>query len=453
MNAPIDPALRAADAAHDVTPELVERTLERIVASESFRRSRRHQRLLRYMVERTLAGDFGALKETVLACEVFGYSIDRFDPTRDTIVRVEARRLRQRLARYFEGAGRDDPLEIGLPVGSYVPMLRTRRAARVVESDEARALVERGYQSLREGGETALARALEHFESAIRLAPDHAPAYLGAARVWNNFAGELLRPPMPSIDHAWEALQTSLQLDPSQPEALTLLAAVLHRYHFNWAEAQPLFKRAIRQAPELAFAHMGYGAHLRLQGLMEDAERELQQARRLDPHYLGARWQMVLLWITQRRYGMARTELAALVNLIPDYVPAQHLEAFLDLLEGQPKRALERYRAIDRVAPAQTIGLAGIAQASAMLGDDAGAQAALDALAERFAGQYVSPCQLALIELRRGRIEQVIAHLEDAASLRDSNVIFIHSDPSYDVVRGDPRFQSLLARHRRPGGG
>lgn len=73
-----------------------------------------------------LAGDTGRLKESVLAAEVFGIDPARFDPARESIVRVEARRLRLKLARYDAGPGAGSPLRIALEAGSYVPRIELR---------------------------------------------------------------------------------------------------------------------------------------------------------------------------------------------------------------------------------------------------------------------------------------------------------------------------------------
>jgi len=102
--------------------------VERIVTSAPFRRSARHPRFLRYIVERASAGDAAALREISLGLEIFGRDPAKFDPQVDPIVRVEAGRLRQKLSRYYENEGRDDELEVTLPVGSYFPVIRKRRA-------------------------------------------------------------------------------------------------------------------------------------------------------------------------------------------------------------------------------------------------------------------------------------------------------------------------------------
>jgi len=75
---------------------------------------------LRFVVERTLAGGGGELKETVIGVEVFGRP-PAYDPKADPIIRVEARRLRLKLHEYYAGTGLTDPVPILLPKGRYQP--------------------------------------------------------------------------------------------------------------------------------------------------------------------------------------------------------------------------------------------------------------------------------------------------------------------------------------------
>jgi TolB-like protein/Tfp pilus assembly protein PilF len=105
---------------------LVETELARINASAVFRRSPRHRTLLRYLVTKALAGEHAGLKEAVLAADVFGRDPTRFDPQRDTIVRVEARRLRQKLVRYYEEDGANSAIVVRLEAGRYAPIVELR---------------------------------------------------------------------------------------------------------------------------------------------------------------------------------------------------------------------------------------------------------------------------------------------------------------------------------------
>ena len=101
--------------------------LDRILSSGPFLQSRRRQRFLEYLVNETLAGRSERLKGYTIALEVFSRP-ETFDPVADPLVRIEAARLREKLNQYYEGAGRDDPIRIELPKGSYTPHIEFRQA-------------------------------------------------------------------------------------------------------------------------------------------------------------------------------------------------------------------------------------------------------------------------------------------------------------------------------------
>jgi tetratricopeptide (TPR) repeat protein len=98
----------------------VRETLERLLASETFGRSERARKLLRYLVEREQAGEADRLKGFSIAMDVFGKDGD-FDPSTDAVVRVQAGRLRDLLQHYFANEGVAEPVRIAIPRGGYVP--------------------------------------------------------------------------------------------------------------------------------------------------------------------------------------------------------------------------------------------------------------------------------------------------------------------------------------------
>jgi len=108
-----------------VSPDQVSAQLERILASQGFASADRASRFLRYVVERTIAGDGDQLKEYVIGRAVFDRTED-YDPRIDSIVRVEAGRLRSKLDEYYSGPGRTDSVLIQLPKGRYAPMFESR---------------------------------------------------------------------------------------------------------------------------------------------------------------------------------------------------------------------------------------------------------------------------------------------------------------------------------------
>jgi hypothetical protein len=95
--------------------------LERILNSAQLVTSPSLSRFLRYIVEETLAGRSAEIREYTLGVHVFDRGED-FNPRLDPIVRVQARNLRSRVAKYYEGPGAEDPIRIELPKGTYVPI-------------------------------------------------------------------------------------------------------------------------------------------------------------------------------------------------------------------------------------------------------------------------------------------------------------------------------------------
>ncbi|MGC4050892.1 MAG: hypothetical protein QM757_16115 [Paludibaculum sp.] len=100
--------------------------LDRILRSPEFAAAGKVGPFLRFAVERTLAGDREALKESVIGSQVFGRA-PGYDPKVDPIVRTEARRLRTRLDEY---TARVQPsVRISLPKGGYVTAFDIRPPA------------------------------------------------------------------------------------------------------------------------------------------------------------------------------------------------------------------------------------------------------------------------------------------------------------------------------------
>src|SRR4051794_33352833 len=100
--------------------------LETVLSSPEFLRAPRLAHLLSYLCEKLFAGEANQIKEYSVALEVFNRGAS-FDQDSDSIVRVEANRLRKRLAEYYAGEGTSHPLQITIPVGQYVPRFEVRK--------------------------------------------------------------------------------------------------------------------------------------------------------------------------------------------------------------------------------------------------------------------------------------------------------------------------------------
>jgi TolB-like protein/Flp pilus assembly protein TadD len=109
--------------------------LQRIRSHPLFAHSARQQSLLAFIIDETLSQRGHLLKGYTLGVEVFGRNSD-FDPTTDSIVRVEITRLRSKLVEYYAGDGRGDEVLFELPKGGYAPLIHLgkREAAPAVQT-------------------------------------------------------------------------------------------------------------------------------------------------------------------------------------------------------------------------------------------------------------------------------------------------------------------------------
>jgi hypothetical protein len=99
--------------------------LETVLKSPIFLRSPALSHLLSYLCQKTFAGETDQIKEYSIAIDVFDRR-DSFDQDSDSIVRVEANRLRKRLTEYYTRDGAADPVRISIPVGQYVPRFQAQ---------------------------------------------------------------------------------------------------------------------------------------------------------------------------------------------------------------------------------------------------------------------------------------------------------------------------------------
>ncbi len=103
-----------------VPPEIAQATLQKLLSSPQFSSSRRLSAFLHFVTSKVIARDTARIDERLIATEVYGRP-PGYDPRVDSIVRVEANRLRAKLHDYYEADGRGDAWRIRLPAETYVP--------------------------------------------------------------------------------------------------------------------------------------------------------------------------------------------------------------------------------------------------------------------------------------------------------------------------------------------
>jgi TolB-like protein/Tfp pilus assembly protein PilF len=156
--------------------------LDRILASVTFSQVDRLKRFLRFIVDETLQGHGDHLKEYVIGVQVFDKD-SSFDPRADPIVRVQARRLRSRLARYYREEGGNDAVVIDLPKGGYTPVFKTREAGAAGRRALGPTLIGQNTIAVLPFADHSPGRDLEYFCEGVRQEVLHRLATRDALRV------------------------------------------------------------------------------------------------------------------------------------------------------------------------------------------------------------------------------------------------------------------------------
>src|SRR6266705_3436840 len=107
--------------------------VQRIVCSAPFQKSTRLRELLQYLVEQTMHGNAHELTEQHIGNALFHKPSD-YSPLEDSSVRVHVRQLRLKLHEYFNEDGRNEPIVVEIPKGSYAPIFRAAQKAETLSA-------------------------------------------------------------------------------------------------------------------------------------------------------------------------------------------------------------------------------------------------------------------------------------------------------------------------------
>ena len=453
--------------------------LARILQSEGFQRSARLRKFLSVIVDRTLLGKAAEIKELTLAVMVFGRDPSSFDAQRDPIVRVEAARLRKKLARYYADAGADSRLRIGIPKGRYRPIFfepSSEPATRKPDESDGGASVlgparrhddaanpnkprvptpdsqvgdcyYRARYASQQRDAVMYAKAIELFRKAIAIDPNFAQAYASLAGTLLNIAGFVSSPSGPLTSDAAAAARRAIALDSASADAHAALAALAHRVEWNWPEAERLFERALELDPRSASSQAAFSYALLTRGRFPEAAKHMHYARELDPLNLGLRTGSVQVLYYQRRYVEADAELTALFEIAPRHAFAEFLRGLNTLYSGRPQAARAAFERASGILPDHPSPHLLIAAALALEGRQREARDHLNAVLARFDGQYYCRYHLAIAYAYLRDRDGLYAALDQAAETRDMLLVSLPVEPAFDAYHDEAQFRSFLKAH------
>ena len=286
-------------------------------------------------------------------------------------------------------------------------------------------------------------RAIDYFQQAVAKDPNYARAYADLANSYALLSAYSMARSTEFMPKARAAALRALQLDESLPQAHTALALIVQNYDWDWQTAEKEYRRAIELNPNYATAHHWYAEHLALLGRFDEALRESEQAKKLDPLSLIIAADNGAILYFSRQYDRAIEQFRAVLEMDPNF-PRAHLLVFAYAQKGQFAEALsdiEKWDGIDD----RTRSLM-LAYVYGRSGQAAQARYALEKLQELNRRQKMDPAMILYAYLGMGNKEQSFDWLEKAYAQHSNALTVLKVDPIYDPLRSDPRFQDLLHR-------
>lgn len=294
-------------------------------------------------------------------------------------------------------------------------------------------------------------RAAEYFQQAIALDHDYARAYAGLANAYGLQSTWNGGPPGELMPKARTAALKALQLDDSIAEAHAALALVAENYDYDWPTAEKEFRRAIELDPNYATAHQWYGEYLSWQGQFDEALAEGDRARGLDPLSLIIASDRGAILYRARQYDRAIAQFREVLALEPRFVQSTGYLMVSYIRTGRFNDALEvNNRYVRPLFPAWGAGNEAIVYGE--WGRSAEAERALvkfEKISRKSPpDQYLKLNQYLKLRvyIGTGQKDQAIAILEEFLAEHSHIIPTLKTEPAYDPLRSDPRFQDLLRR-------
>jgi len=290
-------------------------------------------------------------------------------------------------------------------------------------------------------------KCCDYFERAVNADPAFALGYFGLNSYYGYGSAWGVLPPDEGWPKAHAALTKALELDGTLPEAHLSLAAFLLVHDRNWAGAEKEIKRVLALNPKLAEIHHLYSFYFLTLGRFDDAITEGRRALESDPLSLIYGRSLGMCLYFSRRYDEAIAQYHETLELDQNNVSVHELLGIAYEQQGRRGEAIAEWQKTAVLTGDHELAASlGSARAEADLARAVGERArrSLEQASEKArTGWYVPAIEHARAWIRIGDSEQAFCSLEKASSECNVFALLLNSDPFYDSLRADERFEHL----------
>lgn len=291
-----------------------------------------------------------------------------------------------------------------------------------------------------------LMKAIEYFKDTTRLDPNYAPAYVGIADSFGLLASQEygVMKPADSMSQARSAAMKALQIDDTLAEAHVSLGNVYYQFDWNWPAAEKEFRRAIQLNPAYPTGHHWYAEFLEAMGRFDEAIREVETAKMLDPLSLIIATAHGRALYFARRYDASIEKYQDAIRLEPDFPLAHAGLGYAYAQKSMNDAAVAEFTKAIQITGRIPVLLGSLGYAYGVSGNKPGALELLQELNLIGKQMYVLPGYKAAIHIGLNDKKAALAAIEEAFREKSGFVVFLGVEPAADGLRSDPRFKDVL---------
>lgn len=289
------------------------------------------------------------------------------------------------------------------------------------------------------------ARGLQCLQEALALDPEYAPAHAATALSLANLALMGHLPPEEARTRCTEAAQRALNIDPALGEAHTAAGVASMLFDWDWNTAERELRTAIRLNPHSSDAHAYCAQLLCAAGRAEDGIALAEAARDRDPLGLWANFMLGWALFRARRHEQSIDRLGGLLELYPHFAYAHLFLAENHLSKAAYAEAADACRTALELLPEDQLLLGLTACVMGLSGDPEAARMLAGRLATLARSRYVCPGHHAAAHLGVGNRSRAFECWAAMCRHRSALACLVPTDPLYDCVRDDVRFDETFA--------
>lgn len=288
-------------------------------------------------------------------------------------------------------------------------------------------------------------KSIKYFKRAIEKDPDFALAWAGLADAYGAMATNGYLKPSEGFPTSKKAALKAITLQPELAEGHHALGATLFFYERDWNGAEKEFQQAIRLNPNFVDAYCVYSYLLSSQGRNKDAISKVRKAVELDPLNLKSMTDLSYALYLARDFDASLAQINKVLEMDRNYETALNTLVYVYSQKGMHDQAIESGLNAVKVSQGSGIELATLGYAYGIAGQKEEAKKIVEQLKTKKKSEYISDFYFGHVYAGLGQNDLAFEFLMKACSnwQGDWGMLFINA-PYSDSIREDPRFEELM---------